>query len=124
MFGWDPPIFVHLPVVLGPDKTKLSKRHGAASVLEFREMGYLPEAMVNFLAFLGWSPGTGEELFSLEQLVAAFELEKIQTTPAVFHQAKLYSVNGLHIRALPADAFAARPAPFVPDLSPQLLKAA
>ena len=57
MFGWAPPAFVHLPVVLGPDKTKLSKRHGAASVLEYRDMGYLPEAMVNFLAFLGWSPG-------------------------------------------------------------------
>src|SRR5258708_26037228 len=75
MFGWEAPVFVHLPVVLGPDKTKLSKRHGAASVLEFRAMGYLPEAMLNFLAFLGWSPGTGEEIFSLDQLVAAFELE-------------------------------------------------
>ncbi len=124
MFGWEPPVFVHLPVVLGPDKTKLSKRHGAASVLEFRDMGYLPEAMVNFLAFLGWSPGTGEEIFSLDQLVAAFELEKIQDSPAVFDQAKLDSVNGHHIRALPADEFAARLAPFVPDLSGDLLAAA
>src|SRR5258708_15714712 len=91
MFGWDAPIFFHLPVVLGSDKTKLSKRHGAASVLEFREMGYLPEAMVNFLAFLGWSPGTGEELFSLEQLVAAVVLDKIQVRPAVFGHAQLAS---------------------------------
>ncbi len=124
MFGWEPPVFVHLPVVLGPDKTKLSKRHGAASVLEFRTMGYLPEAMVNFLAFLGWSPGTGEELFNLDQLVAAFELEKIQDSPAVFDQAKLDSVNGHHIRALPADEFAARLAPFVPEVSGNLLAAA
>jgi len=124
MFGWEPPVFVHLPVVLGSDKTKLSKRHGAASVLEFEAMGYLPEAMVNFLAFLGWSPGTGEEIFSLEQLVAAFELEKIQDSPAVFDQAKLDSVNGHHIRALPADVFVARLAPFVPDLSSNLLAAA
>ena len=124
MFGWEPPVFVHLPVVLGPDKTKLSKRHGAASVLEFRDMGYLPEAMVNFLAFLGWSPGTGEEFFKLEQLVEAFELEKIQDSPAVFDVAKLDSVNGQHIRALPPEEFAARLAPFVPDLSAPLRAAA
>ena len=124
MFGWEPPVFVHLPVVLGPDKAKLSKRHGAASILEFRDLGYLPEAMVNFLAFLGWSPGTGEELFTLEQLVDAFELEKIQDSPAVFDQAKLDSVNGLHIRALSPDDFAERIAPFVPELSPSLRAAA
>jgi glutamyl-tRNA synthetase len=124
MFGWQPPVFVHLPVVLGPDKTKLSKRQGAASVLEFRDMGYLPEAMVNFLAFLGWSPGTGDEFFKLEELVGAFELEKIQDSPAVFDQAKLDSVNGQHIRALGAAEFAARLAPFVTDLSPDLLAAA
>ena len=124
MFGWEPPVFVHLPVVLGPDKSKLSKRHGAASVLEFQAMGYLPEAMVNFLAFLGWSPGTGEEFFNLEELVAAFELEKIQDSPAVFDQAKLDSVNGHHIRALAPAEFATRLAPFVPDLSQDLLFAA
>jgi glutamyl-tRNA synthetase len=124
MFGWEPPMFVHLPVVLGPDKAKLSKRHGAASILEFREMGYLPEAMVNFLAFLGWSPGTGEEFFLLEQLVEVFDLEKIQDSPAVFDQAKLDSVNGQHIRALSPEEFARRLAPFVPDLSADLLAAA
>jgi glutamyl-tRNA synthetase len=124
MFGWEPPVFVHLPVVLGPDKTKLSKRHGAASILEFRDMGYLPEAMVNFLAFLGWSPGTGEEFFSLDQLVGVFELDKIQDSPAVFDQAKLDSVNGLHIRALSPDEFVARLRPFVPELSPHLLTSA
>jgi glutamyl-tRNA synthetase len=124
MFGWEPPVFVHLPVVLGPDKAKLSKRHGAASILEFKDMGYLPEAMINFLAFLGWSPGTGEEMFTLEQLVDAFELEKIQDSPAVFDQAKLDSVNGQHIRALSPEDFAERIAPFVPELSPSLRAAA
>jgi glutamyl-tRNA synthetase len=124
MFGWEPPVFVHLPVVLAPDKTKLSKRHGAASILDFRDLGYLPEAMVNFLAFLGWSPGTGEEFFNLKELIEAFELDKIQDSPAVFDQAKLDSVNGLHIRALSPAEFAARVAPFVPDLSPDLRAAA
>jgi glutamyl-tRNA synthetase len=124
MFGWEPPVFVHLPVVLGPDRAKLSKRHGAASILEFRDMGYLPEAMINFLAFLGWSPGTGEELFTLEQLIDAFELEKIQDSPAVFDQAKLDSVNGQHIRSLSPDEFAERIAPFVPELDAGLRAAA
>ena len=124
MFGWTPPAFVHLPVVLGADKSKLSKRHGAASVLEYRDMGYLPEAMVNFLAFLGWSPGTGEEFFTLERLVEAFDLEKIQDSPAVFDVAKLDSVNGQHIRALPTSEFAARLEPFVPDLSAAMREAA
>jgi glutamyl-tRNA synthetase len=124
MFGWTPPQFVHLPVVLGADRSKLSKRHGAASVLEYRDMGYLPEAMVNFLAFLGWSPGTGEEFFTLERLVPAFELEKIQDSPAVFDVAKLDSVNGQHIRALPTREFAARLEPFVPELSAAMREAA
>jgi glutamyl-tRNA synthetase len=124
MFGWTPPAFVHLPVVLGADKAKLSKRQGAASVLEYRDMGYLPEAMVNFLAFLGWSPGTGEEFFTLEQLVGAFDLEKIQDSPAVFDVAKLDSVNGQHIRALPTREFAARLEPFVPDVSAAMREAA
>jgi glutamyl-tRNA synthetase len=119
--GWEPPLFVHVPTVLGPDKTKLSKRHGAAAVQEYRDQGYLSEAMVNFLAFLGWSPGTGEEFFTLEQLVAAFELEKVQVSPAVFDIAKLDSVNGLHIRGLPPDEFVRRLRPFVADLDDQLL---
>ncbi|MFY9613999.1 MAG: glutamate--tRNA ligase [Candidatus Dormiibacterota bacterium] len=115
MLGWDPPTFVHLPLVLGPDRAKLSKRHGAASLLEYRDMGYLPEAMNNFLAFLGWSPGTGEELFDLNGLVRAFELEKVQSSPAVFDQAKLDSVNAEHIRRLAPGELARRLRPFVPD---------
>jgi glutamyl-tRNA synthetase len=122
MLGWEPPTFVHLPLVLGADKAKLSKRHGAAALLEYRELGYLPEAMNNFLAFLGWSPGTGEELFSLEELVRAFELEKVQPSPAVFDQAKLDNVNGEHIRRLSPEAFYRHLRPFVPpELDDELL---
>jgi glutamyl-tRNA synthetase len=124
MLGWAPPVFVHLPLVLGPDRAKLSKRHGAVSLLEYRDLGYLPEAMVNFLAFLGWSPGTGREHFSLDELVDAFELEKVQASPAVFDQAKLDSVNGEHIRALSPTDFAARLKPWVPELTDDLLTAA
>lgn len=124
MLGWTPPVFAHVPVVLGPDRAKLSKRHGAASLLEYRDLGYLPEAMVNFLAFLGWSPGTGEEIFDLEGLATAFDLEKVQVSPAIFDIAKLDSVNGQHIRRLSVDEFTQRIAPFTPELSPTLRAAA
>ncbi|MEA2684084.1 MAG: glutamyl-tRNA synthetase [Chloroflexota bacterium] len=121
MLGWSPPAFVHLPLVLGPDRAKLSKRHGAAAVLEYRDMGYLPQAMNNFLALLGWSPGTEQEFYDLEGLSRAFDLKRIQTSPAVFDQAKLDSVNGLHIRAMPVAELAAALRPFVPDLPDDLL---
>ena len=124
MLGWTPPAFAHVPVVLGPDKSKLSKRHGAAAVLEYRDLGYLPEAMINFLAFLGWSPGTEQEFFDLEGLVAAFDLARVQVSPAVFDIARLDHVNGHHIRALPTEEFALRLEPFTPKLSPTLRVAA
>jgi glutamyl-tRNA synthetase len=124
MLGWDPPVFVHLPLVLGPDRAKLSKRHGAAAVLEYRDLGYLPMAMNNFLALLGWSPGTEQEFFDLQSLSGAFDLSRIQTSPAVFDQAKLDSVNGLHIRRMSPDDLATALRPFVPDLSDALLRQA
>jgi len=124
MLGWEVPQFAHVPVVLGPDKAKLSKRHGATSLLEYRDLGFLPEAMVNFLAFLGWSPGTGEEIFDLGGLASAFELEKVQVSPAIFDVAKLDSVNGQHIRRLPPREFARRLEPFTPELSPTLRETA
>jgi glutamyl-tRNA synthetase len=125
VLGWDPPTFVHLPLVLGPDRAKLSKRHGAAAVLEYRDLGYLPEAMVNFLAFLGWSPGTGDEFFTLDQLVQVYDLEKLHSSPAIFDQAKLDSVNGEHIRRLEPDELARRLRPFLPaDLDDEMLQRA
>jgi glutamyl-tRNA synthetase len=122
MLGWEPPIFAHMPVVLGSDRAKLSKRHGAASVLEYRDLGYLPEAMVNFLAFLGWAPPEGRELMSMQELIELFQLERVQPSDAVFDIGKLDSLNGLHIRALPPDEFVRRLQPFVPEISEELLK--
>ena len=97
-FGWMPPAFAHLTLLLGPDKAKLSKRHGAASVLEYREMGYLPDAMVNFLALLGWSLDDHTEIISRKQLVANFSLDRVVKSPAVFDRDKLDWMNGVYIR--------------------------
>ncbi len=90
--------YAHLPLILGPDKSKLSKRHGAASLLEYREKGYLPEAIVNFLAFLGWNPGTEREVYSLASLVKDFSLDKVQKSGAVFNLKKLDFLNSYYIR--------------------------
>lgn len=103
-FGFEPPIFAHLPVILGPDKGKLSKRHGAKSVLEYRDEGYLPEALVNFLVLLGWSSGTEEEIFTLDELVSVFKLERIHPSPAKFDSERLNWFNGVYIRALTVEA--------------------
>lgn len=101
-FGWQKPVFAHVPQVLGPDKAKLSKRHGAKSALDYRDDGYLPEAVVNFLALLGWNPGSGstQEVFSREELVKAFSFDRVQTSPAVFDPARLDWINGVYIREL------------------------
>jgi glutamyl-tRNA synthetase len=98
-FGWEPPIFAHLPVILAPDgKGKLSKRHGATSVLEFRKMGVLPEALVNFLALLGWSPGGNREIISLQEMIELFDLKKVGKRGSVFDFNKLYWMNSHYIR--------------------------
>lgn len=93
MFGFKPPVYAHLPVILSPEKGKLSKRDGATTILAYRQMGYLPEALINFMALLGWNPKTNDELFSLEQLVEKFSSENINKSPAVFDINKLNSVN-------------------------------
>ena len=101
-FGWEPPTFAHTPVILGPDgKHKLSKRDGAHPVLDYREMGYLPAAIINFLAFVGWSPGTEEEFMTVDELANRFSLDRVQRAPAVFDQARLDYINGWYIRQLP-----------------------
>jgi len=103
-FGWTPPVFAHLPLIFGPDKKKLSKRHGARPALEYRELGYLPEAVLNYLVFLGWNPKTDQELFTLDDLVKAFSLEAINKANPVFDAAKLDWFNGKYIReTAPAD---------------------
>jgi len=98
--GWDVPIFAHLPLIHGPDGAKLSKRHGALGVEAYRDMGYLPAAMRNYLARLGWSHGD-DEFFTTEQAVAWFGLEQIGKSPARFDFAKLENLNGQHMRATP-----------------------
>ncbi len=99
--GFNQPTYAHLPLILGPDHSKLSKRHGAMSVAEYKKMGYLPEAIINFLAFLGWNPGTEREIYSLSSLIKDFSLEKIQKSGAIFNTKKLDFLNGFYIRQKP-----------------------
>ena len=107
-FGKPLPAFAHVPLILGPDKRRLSKRHGATSVMEYERQGFLPEAMVNFLALLGWSPGNDQELFTRGELVAAFSLDGISSSNAVFNPEKLDWFNGQHIGRLEGDDLVAR----------------
>ena len=116
-FNWLPPAFAHLPLVLGPDKKPLAKRHGAKDVLEYREAGYLPEAIANFIAFLGWSPGTDQDIFTMAQLIQAFDLGKIQASPAVANLERLDWLNGQFIRRLTPDELATRVASKMPGVS-------
>jgi glutamyl-tRNA synthetase/nondiscriminating glutamyl-tRNA synthetase len=98
-FGWTPPAFAHVSLVMGPDHTPLSKRHGATSVREFRERGYLPEALTNYLALLGWSPGDGQELLPLDELAGRFRLEDVGHSAGVFDIEKLAWVNRHYLKA-------------------------
>jgi len=113
-FGWEIPQYAHVPLVTMPGGRKLAKREGATSIAEFREQGYLPEALLNFLALLGWSPGEGEEqeVFSAEQLIERFELSRVSRAPAAFSYDKLDWFNGVYIRSLPADELRGRLVPF------------
>lgn len=101
--GWEKPTFAHISLILGKDKTKMSKRHGATSVVQYREQGYLPEAVVNFLALLGWAPGGEEEIFTMEQLIEQFSLDRVAKNPAVFDMDKLKWINGYYIRQSPIE---------------------
>jgi len=106
--GAELPRFAHVPLILGPDKKRLSKRHGATSVTDYARQGYLPEAMFNFLALLGWSPGDDRELFTRDALVASFSLEGISGGNAVFNPEKLDWFNQQHIMRLAPDELAVR----------------
>jgi len=113
--GWDKPVFGHLPPVLGTDGKKLSKRHGATFLASFREAGYLPEAILNFISLIGWSPGEGEEreIFSLDELVSRFTLDRVNNAGGVFSYDKLKWMNGVYIRSLTAEDLTARLRPFL-----------
>ena len=97
-FGWEVPTYAHLPLILGTDRSKLSKRHGAMGVSEFRKDGYLPEAILNYMAFLGWTPKSGKEILTMDEMIKEFDLKDVHTTPAVFNITKLEWMNGEYIR--------------------------
>jgi glutamyl-tRNA synthetase len=115
-FGWEPSIFAHLPIILSPTgKGKLSKRHGGVAVHEFQQEGYLPEAMVNFLALVGWAYDDKTEFFTRQELIERFNLEGVNKSPAAFSYDKLGWMNGVYIRQLGLDDLAERLMPFLTE---------
>ena len=110
--GWEAPQFGHMPMILAPDRSKLSKRHGATSVEEFRSQGYLPEAIINYLTLLGWAPGNDEEIFSLEDTVKVFDFSKMSQKAAVYDVKKLTWMNGQYLSSLPLDRIVEAAIPF------------
>jgi len=112
-FGWKPPVFAHLPIILGPDKSKLSKRHGAKSVLDYQDEGYLPEAIINFMVFLGWSYKDNSDLLTLEQLVKIFDLSRVRRANPIFDIKKLDWFNSQWIKKLTDAELLARLKPYL-----------
>lgn len=112
-FGWDVPPMAHVPSVLGPDGKKLSKRHGSTAVSQFREDGYLPEALINYLALVGWSPGTEDEVFSMDDLIRVWKIEQVQSAGGKWDKERLDFFNGVWIRKLSVDELVRRLEPFV-----------
>lgn len=100
---WQPPIFVHLPLVLGQDRSKLSKRHGAKSINEYRQEGYLPEAILNFIVLLGWHPEGDEEIISVSEMIKQFKLERLNKSPSIFNISKLNYFNRYYLRVKKAE---------------------
>ena len=115
-FGWDEPIFAHLPLLLNQDRSKLSKRQGHVAVEEYRDQGILPQALINFIALLGWHDQSDQDVFGVDELIQAFSLERVQKGGAIFDTGKLLWINGQHIRRLGLPAF--REA-IAPHLDPQ-----
>lgn len=113
--GKEPPLFAHLPLLLGPDRRRLSKRHGAKAVMEYKREGYLPEALVNFLALLGWSYDGERELFTLKELIEVFSLERVSKKGAIFDVNKLTWMNGVYIRQLRPGELFRRAKPWVDE---------
>ena len=112
-FGWQPPVFAHLPLLLNPDRSKLSKRSGDVSVEDFRAEGYLPDALVNYVALLGWSTEDSQQLFTRADLIAKFSLERCSQSPAVFDRQKLLWMNGEYLRRMTPEAILDAATPFL-----------
>uniref|UniRef100_UPI003D0A89B8 glutamate--tRNA ligase n=1 Tax=Candidatus Proelusimicrobium excrementi TaxID=3416222 RepID=UPI003D0A89B8 len=113
--GWKEPIFAHLSMIHGPDGTKLSKRHGDTSVMEYKKQGFLPEAMINYLALLGWSTPDSQQLFAPGELERKFDIKGCQKSPAVFDTVKLMWMNGDYIRQLTPKELLKRAKPFIEE---------
>ncbi|MGR3220304.1 MAG: glutamate--tRNA ligase [Candidatus Anammoxibacter sp.] len=111
--GIKPPVFAHIPMILGEDGARLSKRHGATSVAEYRERGYLPEALLNFLALLGWSPGNDQEILTIDEMVEKFSLDRVNKTGARFDNTKFDWMNGQYIMNMKTEDVAVRLKPFI-----------
>jgi len=122
--GWKPPEFAHLAMILGSDGSRLSKRHGATSVTDYRDGGYLPEVLLNYLALLGWGTEDSQQLFTQQEMIEKFLLERCSKSPATFDPTKLLWMDGEYIRKIPADKIAAMAKPFfkVKDISTVPLK--
>lgn len=114
-FGWEQPEYVHLPTVLNKEKKKLSKRHGDVSVGDFRKKGYLPEALVNYLAMVGWSPNSNKEIFTMEELIDEFSFDRVSNAGGVFDKDKLNWVNGHYIRDIDIDRITNLAIPYLKD---------
>ena len=112
-FGWDIPVYVHCPTITDENHKKLSKRHGASSFEDLMELGYVPEAVVNYVALLGWSPAEDREIFSLEELVKAFDYHRINKSPAVFDMKKLSWMNGEYMKAMDDEKFYEMALPYI-----------
>ncbi|MGI6065956.1 MAG: glutamate--tRNA ligase [Bacillota bacterium] len=113
--GLKKPKFAHISLILGKDRSKMSKRHGSTSVVAYKGQGYLPEAIVNFLALLGWAPPGEEEIFSLEELAEKFSLERVSKSPAVFDMEKLKWINGYYIRNMPNEHLKEMAVPYLKE---------
>lgn len=114
-FGWDAPRFAHIPLLLNPDKSKLSKRQGDVAVEDYLKKGYLSEVLLNFVALLGWNPGTEQEIFSLPELIKTFDITKVQKAGAVFNVEKLDWMNGEYIKKMPMRELVKKCLPFLQE---------
>jgi len=113
--AWETPSFAHISLILGKDRAKMSKRHGATSLEQYRKQGYLPEALFNFLSLLGWSPGGEDEVLSMENIVEQFQLDRVSKSPAVFDLDKLNWINGFYIRQSPLEKIVELALPYLKE---------
>jgi len=120
-FGWELPVYIHLPLITDENHKKLAKRSGHSSFEDLLDQGFLPDAIVNFIALLGWSPDDNREIFSLEELICNFDYQRISKSPAVFDMVKLRWMNGEYLKAMEADDFYAFALPYLKDVLPESL---